>query len=259
MVATKPPLRESAPYQLFMLALCLYTLAALGTELIARPGSDTRQLLAYADSAICILFLADFSLSLYRAENRLRYFLTWGWVDLLSSVPALEAARWGRAARVARIIRVFRGVRATKTLMNLVLEKRAESSFLAASLVSLLLLIVASVSILQVETAPESNIKTADDALWWALTTITTVGYGDRYPVTAEGRLVGGVLMFAGVGLFGVLSGFLASWFVKPRVEPETNDVAALKAEVERLAQAVETFSRDLSLQTGGSIKQQSE
>lgn len=245
---------ESAPYQVFMLALCVYTLAALGAEAVVRPTAETRQLLAYADSAVCVIFLVDFLLCLRRAENRWRYFATWGWVDLLSSIPSLDAARWGRAARVARIVRVFRGVRATKTLASLVLEKRAQSSFLAASLVSLLLLIGASISILQVETASESNIKTAEDAIWWALTTITTVGYGDRFPVTSEGRLVGGVLMFAGVGLFGVLSGFLASWFVKPDVQREESEVAELRAEVQRLASAVDAASMRSSQDSSSAI-----
>ena len=115
---------------------------------------------------------------------------------------------------------------------------------MAAALVSLLLLLAASISILQMETAPESNIKSAEDALWWAVTTITTVGYGDRYPTTTEGRVVGGVLMVAGVGLFGMLSGFLASWFVQPEVEHEENEIAALRLEVGRLSGLVETLVR---------------
>ena len=60
------------------------------------------------------------------------------------------------------------------------------------------------------------NIKTAEDALWWAMTTITTVGYGDRYPTTTEGRRVAAGLMAVGVGLFGTLSGVAASWFTQP-------------------------------------------
>lgn len=68
-----------------------------------------------------------------------------------------------------------------------------------------------SVSILQVETAPNSNIKTAEDALWWSYTTITTVGYGDRFPVTTEGRLIAVVLMTTGVALCGTFAGYIAS------------------------------------------------
>jgi voltage-gated potassium channel len=64
---------------------------------------------------------------------------------------------------------------------------------------------------------PDSNIKNASDALWWAYVTVTTVGYGDRYPVTNAGRIVGVLLLTIGVGLFGVLTGYLATAFLKPK------------------------------------------
>ncbi len=226
---------ESIQYQLFMLALCVYVLVALAAEAILQPDAETRQLLQYADTAICAVFLLDFVLCLYRAEDRWRYLYTWGWLDLLSSIPTVGVARWGRAARVARIFRVLRGVRATKSLAGVALARRAESAFLAASLIAILMLIVAGVLILQVETAAQSNIRTAEDALWWALSTITTVGYGDRYPVTTEGRLVAALLMCAGVGLFGMFSGFLAAWFVAPATQQERGELDALKEEVHQL------------------------
>jgi voltage-gated potassium channel len=231
---------ESTSYQVFMFALCVYTLVVLSAELFFTPGTETRQLLEYADNGICLIFIVDFGISLYRSPNRWRYLYTWGWLDLLSSLPALDVARWGRAARLARIVRVLRGVRATRILASVVLERRAQSSFLAAALIALLLVIFTSISILQLETVPESNIRTANDALWWALTTITTVGYGDRYPVTMEGRLVAGVLMCAGVGLFGMFSGFLAAWFVHPTKQKERNDLDALRDEIAELRLVIE-------------------
>jgi voltage-gated potassium channel len=231
---------ESIPYQLLMLALCVYTLVALTFEVVLRPRGEIRLLLGYADTAVCAVFLLDFFLCLYRAPSRWQYLYTWGWLDLASSIPTLDVTRWGRAARVARIIRLLRGVRATKILGGLALEKRAESAFLAVALVAILLLVVASISILQVETAAESNIRTADDALWWALSTITTVGYGDRFPVTPEGRFVAGLLMCAGVGLFGMFSGFLAAWFVAPAAQRETGELEALKDEVRELRSMLE-------------------
>ena len=195
---------ESVPYQLFMLAVSFYTLVALAIGVIVRPEGEIGMVLEYADRAICAVFLMDFMVCLYKAPNRWRYMYTWGWLDLLSSIPALDATRWGRAARVARLLRVLRGIKATRILATVVIAKRTQSAFLAVALIAILLHIVAAISILQVESAPESNIKTAEDALWWALTTMTTVGYGDRYPVTTEGRLIAGVLMCAGVGLFGM-------------------------------------------------------
>lgn len=236
--------KDSPSYQLFMLALCVCSLLALSANVLVQEATEVRRLIVYADTAVCAIFFVDFLLSLYRADNRWRYFYTWGWIDLLSSIPLVDVARWGRAARIARI---FRGVRAARLIGSAILERRAQSTVLAAALVALLMLIVTSVTILNVETAPESNIKTADDALWWALTTITTVGYGDRYPVTAEGRLVAGVLMCAGVGLFGMFSGFLAAWFVAPESRQERSDIDALKGEIAQLRVAIEQMSMDRS------------
>jgi len=94
--------------------------------------------------------------------------------------------------------------------------RRRQSAFLAAGLALLLVVVSASVLILTVEDAAQSNIRSTEDALWWAVTTLTTVGYGDRYPVTTEGRIIAACVMAAGVGLVGVLSGLLAAWFMEP-------------------------------------------
>ena len=69
---------------------------------------------------------------------------------------------------------------------------------------------------------PTANIKTASDALWWAYVTVTTVGYGDKYPVTNSGRIVGVLLMTIGVGLFGVITGYMANAFLQsPTMQKE--------------------------------------
>lgn len=98
--------------------------------------------------------------------------------------------------------------------MGHLFKNKAEGAFTSVSVVAVLFIIFSSIAILQVEDDPESNIKTAEDALWWAYTTVTTTGYGDKYPVTTEGRIVAALLMTAGVGLFGTFTAFVASWFV---------------------------------------------
>jgi voltage-gated potassium channel len=231
----------SATYHLAMLVLSLYAIASLAAEAAIRLDPQVRLILTYADYGVCLLFAGDFLLSLWGAPNRLRYFLTWGWLDLLSSVPVLSAARWGRVARVARVFRVLRGVRATREISAVVLKTRAHNTFLAATLLALLLVVVCSIAVLHFETTREANIRTAEDAVWWAFTTITTVGYGDRYPVTSEGRFVAVVLMCAGVGLFGTLSGFLAAWFLdgqQPRAAD--SELSLLRAEVKALRELLE-------------------
>jgi voltage-gated potassium channel len=232
---------SSPSYQFFMLVLCLYALGALAAQTAFRLEPGTRGILDYADYGVCVLFLVDFGFSLFRAPNRWRYFSTWGWLDLLSSVPTIDVVRWGRAARVLRVLRVLRGLRATKLLATLVIRRRAESSFLAAALVAMLLIVFCSIAVLHFETEPESNIKTADDAIWWAFTTITTVGYGDRYPVTGEGRFVAVILMAAGVGLFGTFSGFLAAWFLGASgEEAASNELITVRAEIAALRESIE-------------------
>ncbi len=229
--------RLSVAYQAFMLVVCVYAMAALAAQRVLPLDAGTRAIIDLADWGVCALFFFDFLWNLWRAPNRWRYFASWGWLDLLSSIPMVDATRWGRLARVARVIRVLRALRAARILASLIIRRRAESSFLAASLVALLLVVFSSIAVLHFEADAEGNIKTGEDAFWWALTTVTTVGYGDRFPVTSEGRLIAAVLMCAGVGLFGTFSGFLAAWFLSPPAGKEGErslgeEVAALRTEV---------------------------
>ena len=227
-----------------MLVLCLFSIGILAFQ-AARPSEPAVvAILEYADFAVCMVFLFDFVMSLVRAENRWRYLVTWGWLDLLSSIPTIDIARWGRAARVLRILRVLRGLRATKLLAGLMMKRRAQNAMLAASVVALMLVTFCSIAVLHVESGPDANIKSADDALWWAFATITTVGYGDRYPTTDEGRLVAVILMSAGVGLFGTFSAFVASWFVGEQKESINSEIVLLREEVARLRSAIENRER---------------
>lgn len=143
--------------------------------------------------------------------------------------------RWGRAGRILRIFRVLRGLRATHLLASLAIKRRAENSMLAACLVAIMLITFCSIAILHFESGAEANIVSADDALWWAFATITTVGCGDRYPTIGEGRLIAVLLTSAGVGLFGVFSGFLASWFIGEEEQADNAELAEIRNELARI------------------------
>jgi voltage-gated potassium channel len=197
----------------------ILSLAILGAGVMAPLGPAERRILEVADNVVCVFFLADFLYSRAKAANRWRTLRTRGWLDLLSSIPAVDALRVGRMARVLRIIRVLRGIRAARVLADALMRRRAEGTFLAATLASIILFVLGGVAILHFDTVPGANIRSPEDALWWTVVTLPTVGCGDRYPVTPEGRALAVALMVAGVGLFGTFSGVVASWFLKPSAD----------------------------------------
>jgi voltage-gated potassium channel len=227
---------ELGPYQMFMFALGVYVLLALAAQTFLPLSASTNAILDHLDDAICLVFFVDFFVNLYQAPSKLGY-LKWGWIDLLSSVPMIDMFRAGRIARMIRILRAFRGVRSARFLADYLVHERANGAFFAVALLSILLVLFSSIAILQFETTPEGNIHTPQDALWWAFATVTTVGYGDKFPVTTEGRMVAAVLMTAGVGLFGSFTGLVASWILTPSKKDEEQDseLVLLRAQVEAI------------------------
>ncbi|HKR62168.1 MAG TPA: ion transporter [Thermoanaerobaculia bacterium] len=233
-------------YQMFMLALCVLALTGIVVQHVMHdPQIDA--VFDVLDFVICIAFGIDFIVSVWTAPDRLRYLVTWGWLDLLSSIPVIDPLRWGRLARIARITRLLRSMRAARVLSAAILRKRRQSTLLIAMLLALVLITASSTAILHFEVADDSNIKTADNALWWAFATITTVGYGEYYPVTPEGRIVAAILMTAGVGLFGAFSAALAAWFLVPENEATETELAAMREELQKLREVVERLAREKS------------
>lgn len=203
------------PFQILLVALSVYVLIALFVESVAPISAASHRILSHVDTAICIVFLYDFCQRFLHAKSKLK-FLRWGWIDLVSSIPALPILRIGRLFRVVRVLRVLRAVRSVRTIGQALFEHRAKGTVVTAVFLCTLLIVFSSITILDVENVPESNIHGPEDALWWSFVTVTTVGYGDRFPVTTEGRVVASILMLSGVGLFAILAGAFTAWFTQP-------------------------------------------
>ncbi|MCW3089459.1 MAG: ion transporter [Ferruginibacter sp.] len=198
---------------ILILVLSVYVLVALMLDTFLKLPRELSRILTIIDDIICVVFLFDFAKRFYEAENKWK-FMKWGWIDLVSSIPTLEFMRVGRALRLIRLLRILRAFRSTRHLVNHVFKNKTQGTLTAATVIAILMIIFSSIAILQVEVAPNSNIKTAEDAIWWAYVTMTTVGYGDKFPVTTEGRIIAVFLMTVGVGLFGTFTAFMASWFI---------------------------------------------
>jgi voltage-gated potassium channel len=215
-------------FQLVLLVLSVVVIVALVADAVTPIRREVSTILQALDYIACALFFIDFTIRLRRAESKTA-FMRWGWIDLLACIPNIDVLRVGRMVRVLRIVRLLRGVRVGHRIISLILQNRAKSAFASILLTSILLITVSSVAILIAEDEPSGNIKTAEDAVWWSVTTMTTVGYGDKYPTTTEGRIVAMALMFSGVGLFGTISGLVASFFLGQRNagSPELKEILA--------------------------------
>ncbi|UVS82563.1 potassium channel family protein [Actinokineospora sp. UTMC 2448] len=179
---------------------------------------------------IWVLFAADYVIRLSLARRKLR-FVGRHMLDLLA--VALPMVRQLRALRLLTVLRV--------------LNRRFGSGLrgrvgIYVAGTTLLIGLAAALAVLDAERRdPEANITTFGDALWWTLTTITTVGYGDRYPVTTEGRLIAATLMIGGIALIGVATGTIASWFLEKIAGAEDKDestyaeVVAMRGELAAL------------------------
>jgi len=208
---------------ILVFVLSIYILIALFIDTVFKLPTEISRLLFYTDNAICIIFFYDFCVHFYKADNKWVY-MKWGWIDLISCIPTIEYLRPGRAIRLIRVLRIMRAFRSTKHLIHHIYRNKAQGALTTVSIIAILLVIFSSIAILQVEKDPNSNIKTAEDAIWWAYVTITTVGYGDKYPVTTEGRIIASVLMTAGVGLFGTFTAYISSLFVTDRRNKERTE-----------------------------------
>jgi len=216
-------LRRPVPiaWQVFILITSVGVLLVLGVSLLMPLPVEVKRVLDVADVAICAVLMADFFLLLYLHRDRKRYLLTWGWLDFLSSIPMVDPFRWGRIGRIIRLLRLFRGLRGSAGLLRRLFASRRETTVIA---------IVPTVAILVAEEGSGSNIDTAEEAVWWTLTTMTTVGYGDLAPVTTLGRTVAVLTMFSGIGVFGAFTALIASLLVRPK-----GDDAAFEKIVARL------------------------
>lgn len=211
--------QKATIYRLFILTISVMSLLVIGAMMLVPMDEESYRLLGIIDVIACSIFFLDFLRQLIKAEYKLKYFFTWGWLDLIASLPSIDAFRWGRAARIVRIAQLLRGVRSMRHLIRLLGYYRRRSAAFVTILVAFLAVSIGSMGILHFEHGAEgSNIQTAEDAVWWAWVTITTVGYGDYSPVTNGGRIVAGVLMLVGVGMFSSMSGLIASWLLGSNV-----------------------------------------
>lgn len=233
---------------LTLVFLVVLVLPDIGPHL--SPG--TLSALNAIDVGIWAAFLAEYLARLLIAPNRVAFVVRNVFDLLLVVIPVLRPLRLLRTVRLlraARLIRIGAGAGRVVRVSRIRLASRA--ALLTAGSAGIMILAAAVMELDAERGAAKANITTFGDALWWAVSTITTVGYGDLYPVTPAGRAIAVVLMITGVGIFGVVAASAAAWFVSADEEEDkrrqNEAIAALTAEVAGLRKVVSDLSAQLT------------
>ncbi|MFH0265976.1 ion transporter [Vibrio rumoiensis] len=201
------------PMSLMSLLLSFISVGIVMYLLLYPQDKESRHTLLGIDTAICLLFLLQIVIDCCRAQHKLRY-LQSHWLDIVASIPGIEILRLARIWHIYRMLALFKY---GTTFINQVKQNRKEATL--ATIFTLLIILVCSGSIFMLmfeRDAINSNIHTASDALWWSLVTISTVGYGDHYPVTLAGKVLATAMIVCGVGIFGMISGLITSILTSP-------------------------------------------
>lgn len=212
--------------------VALTFLGLYSVRVLLQPQGGFAKAIDVALVAVYCIFVLDYLARLYLAQARGRWFLTHLWELPVILLPFFRPLRLLSLAVVVTSLQQAVG----HTIRGRVIVYTA----CGASIV----VYAAALAILDVEgNNPDAKIRTLGDALWWASTTVTTVGYGDLHPVTGPGRLVAVALMVGGITLLGLVTATLASWIVERVAEKDTANEAATRAQIEELREEIRRLS----------------
>lgn len=220
--------------------LALLLIPLLLAPLLFDLSDEAEELLLWADYLIWGLFAIDLIARVIIAPDRLSY-LRRHWLDVvIVVVPVLRPLRATRALRLLWVVgasgRAFDG-------FGRFLTRRGTGWLL---LTGLLVVIVSAALVVVVERDdPNASISSFGDGLWWAIATVTTVGYGDKYPMTAAGRAIAVILMVLGIAAFGLVTANLAALFVEQQEDDTQRELRAIKEQLARIETTLARLSDD--------------
>ncbi len=222
----KPSELKSTGYEIFIGMLSILSIFNLVFVYAFVKDANLQNILQAMNAVLSAIFLVDFLYRFFTTSSKSGYFFRqFGWADLAASLPLPQF----KILRLFRLFRVYRLMRelGPSTVFHTLVDDRAGTALYTLLTAGILVLQFGSLSVLRIEQyAPGSNIKTASDALWYTIVTISTVGYGDRFPVTSTGRLMGALIIVVGVGIFGTFTGYLANFFLAPKTRTATAESA---------------------------------
>ncbi len=224
---------QRAEWPLAIIALIF--LAAFAADVLIQPQGVLDVAIDVVQGVAWAVFATDYVVRLTLAPNRRQWFFK-HLLDLaIVLLPLL---------RPLRLLRIVILIAALQKALGSAIRGRVVVYTVSGAV---LLVFVASLAVLDAERhAPDSDIQTYGQALWWSMTTITTVGYGDLYPISVQGRIIAVLLMIGGISLVGFITATLASWIVQRVAEEETDNRTATAAQIEELHSEVRLLAAEV-------------
>ncbi|MEC7662984.1 MAG: ion transporter [Pseudomonadota bacterium] len=225
-IVNQPDTRAGKVFDLTVQGLVIVSLISFSVATLPDLSNNTLELLRWIEVTVVVLFTAEYLLRLEAAGQPLAYALSFfGVVDLLAILPFyLTTGIELRAVKVQRALRIISPIKLTR--YNAAMSRFARSFALAKEefalfvIATMMILFLAAVGIYYFERdAQPEAFASVFHSLWWAVTTLTTVGYGDVYPITVGGRFFTYIVVMVGLGVIAVPASVLASALTRAREE----------------------------------------
>ncbi len=180
----------------------------------------------WIDTTVWLIFVVDVSVRLFYSKSKWEY-IKKNPFDIIAILPLDSIFRLARVARVIRVIRALSIISKSFKPVFDIINTNGLNKVITATIV---LIFISSIPIYYLE----PNIKTYGDAFWWSIVTATTVGYGDISPETGLGRLIAIILMLFGIGLIGMITGSIATYFIGEKKQKENVNIVYIKGQLDR-------------------------